>query len=431
MVLAASILRDSESFHRSRKAAVGRTYVAFPTAAIFFVGAAASPAFAQNDRNAWVLDLPRPGYEPRQIQAGPATIDASLSVDADYNSNIFATPTDEEGDVIVQFRPHVSAEAPWRNTVLNAVAYADLRRFTDNTQENVNTFGANLTASLNPSRAQSASAKVSYDRTFERRDDPDANSAATDPLTTIDNLGAEVRYNYRPGRFGVSTGVGVTNANYRRDEDDDRDLTTYRVSARGLVGVSSNVDVFVEGYTAIRDARLAVDRNGINRDSTTYGAFAGVALDLTEKLDGEIGAGVFRAALKDPTLEDFTGLGVSGNLRWSPRPRTGVTLSVFRGDVATIRNGASGRIDFRARAEVIQEIRHNVRARAGVGYRNGRFRTVNPQIEKDVSARIGGEYLLNRHVVLNAEYEFRNRNSTLATDDFNAHIVGVSLTLQY
>ncbi len=431
MVLGTHFRCGRASAWRSVTASTVRSRMTLPVAVMAAAGVVSGPAFAQDDANGWVLDLPRPGYEPRQISAGPATIDASLTVETVFNSNIFATPTDEEEDVIFLVSPFVSAEAPWRNTVFNAVAYANLRRFAENTQENVNTFGVSTSVGAKMGGSQTASVEARYDRTFERRDDPDANTTSADPLTTIDNVGAEFQHTYRPGRFGVSSAFGVTKSDYRSIVDDDRDMTTYQISSRGLIGVSSQIDAFVQGFATFRDARLAVDRTGVNRDSATFGALTGVALDVTEKLDGEIGVGVFRADLDDPTLDDFTGVSVLGNLRWSPRPRTGVILNVFRGDVATIRSGASGRVDFRAGVEVIQEVRHNIRGRASVRYRNGRFRTTNPETEKDVIVRAGGEYLLNRNVALTADYELRNRDSTRIGDDFTAHSFGVALELSY
>ena len=389
-----------------------------------------TPAFAQNEP-AWVLDLPQPGYEPRNLRVGTATVEASVETGLEFNSNIFATPNNEEEDLIVRIGPEITAASRWRNYALGAGAYANFRRFLENERENTETFGVNATVIAEVSREHKLSTEVRYDRSFERRDDPDANSTAADPLTKIDIVGANIRYEFRPGRFGLAAGAGVSKSNYLSVQDDDRDMTTFNVSTRALAGVSPDIDAFVEGYLVFRDARLDVDRNGVNRDTDTFGVRAGIAVDLTEKLTGEVSAGIFDANPQDPTLDDFSGFSASGRLRWSPRARTGVVLSVFRGDVATIRTGASGRIDTRLGVEVIQEVLHNVRVRGGVGYREGEFRTVNPQIEEDVTARVGGEYLLNRHIAVNADYRFRSRNSTLDTDDFNMHSFGVSLTLQY
>ncbi|HBS35906.1 MAG TPA: hypothetical protein DEA50_12640, partial [Parvularcula sp.] len=213
--------------------------------------------------------------------------------------------------------------------------------------------------------------------------------------------------------------------------DDERDMTAYRGSLRGLLGLSSRIDVFTEAYGVWRDFRLAVDTTGVDRDGETFGANAGVALDFTDKLTGEIGAGVFRAKFDDAALGDFTGFGASGQLTWLPQQRTAIVLDVFRGDVATNRAGANARIDSRAGLSLHQEVRHNLRALLQATYRHGEFRGGAGRSQDDFTGGAAVEYLISRHLAAELGYTFRNRDATQQLEEFTAHQVGISLIARY
>ena len=378
-----------------------------------------------------VRDLPRPGYQPRNLEFGAYTVAPRLDTKLIANSNIFAAPSGVEEDVIALIEPSIDIARSSRSTAINARAYGSLQRYFENDQENIDTFGAALSANHSLNRANAVGAGVSYGRGFERRDDPEANDVASAPRTDIDNIAANVSYAFRPGRFGAVLRGGFENSNFLADIDEDRDVTVMSASARALYAVSDKVDIFLQGSAGWRNFRTPVDRNGFDRDGETYTVNGGVALNLTGKLVGDIGAGFFRANLDDENLEDFSGFSTRGRLSWAPRARTRVSLSVYHGDIATIRSGASGRVDTTANLRLDQEIRRNLLGNIRLGYRKGRFRTAATQTEDDVYGTVGLEYLLNRNVSLGVDYELATREATNRIDEFTIHRAGLALKLRY
>lgn len=373
---------------------------------------------------------PPPGYERRAVHLGAWTVMPELRVTAVADSNIFATSANEEEDVIFLVEPKVMFERATEELTITGDAHATVRQYAENTGENINLFGANGRLRYRATPAQSVTAGLGFERTFQRRDDPERNDDLNLPLTPIANFSADAGYSYRPGRIGIDARAGVLKTDYDEPVDDERDLTAYRGSVRALAGLSSRVDAFVEAYGVWRDFRLPLDLSGVDRDGETFGGNAGVAFDLTDKLTGEVGAGVFRASFDDPALDAFTGFGASGALTWIPQQRTALVLNVFRGDVATNRVGASGRIDSRASLKVFQEVRHNLRARLEVGYRHGEFRGA-AQTQDDFTAGAAMEYMLNRHFAAEFSYGFRDRAATNPLDEFTAHQVGIALIARY
>lgn len=394
--------------------------------------AAAGSAGAQ--QSAATLDFerkPPPGYERKALHAGAWTVMPELRLSAIADSNVFATSRNAEEDVLFLVEPQVTFDRTTEELKITVESDAQIRQYAENTGENINLFGANGRLRYQATPSQTVTAGVGFRRTFQRRDDPERNDDLGLPLTPIANLSGEAGYAWRPGRIGVEARASVNKTDFDEPVDDERDMTAYRASLRGLAGLSSRIDVFTEAYGVWRDFRLAVDSTGVDRDGETFGVNAGLALDFTDKLTGEIGAGVFTASFDDPALGEFTGLGASGELTWLPQQRTAVILNVFRGDIATNRAGANGRIDSRVGLGVFQEVRHNLRARLQIGYRHGSFRTNTGRKQDDLTAGAAVEYLINRHLAAELGYTFRNRDATQPLEEFTAHQVGIALIARY
>lgn len=389
---------------------------------------------AAAQQSAATLDFehkPPTGYERRAMHFGAWTATPDLRLSAVADSNIFATSSNAEEDILFLVEPKVTLNRSTDELKITGEAHGTIRQYAENTGENINLFGVNGRVRYRATPSQTVSAGAGFERTFQRRDDPERNDDLNLPLTPIANFSADAAYAYRPGRIGLEGRASVLSADYDEPVDDERDMTAYRGSLRGLLGLSSRIDVFTEAYGVWRDFRLAVDTTGVDRDGETFGANAGVALDFTDKLTGEIGAGVFRAKFDDAALGDFTGFGASGQLTWLPQQRTAIVLDVFRGDVATNRAGANGRIDSRAGLSLHQEVRHNLRARLQATYRHGEFRGGAGRSQDDFTGGAAVEYLISRHLAAELGYTFRNRDATQQLEEFTAHQVGISLIARY
>jgi hypothetical protein len=123
-------------------------------------------------------------------------------------------------------------------------------------------------------------------------------------------------------------------------------------------------------------------------------------------------------------------LSVSAGLVYTPSPRWAFTLDGFRGDVATVRNGAQARTDTRFRAGVQNEVYHNLRWQASVIYRRSNF-IGTAQHERTIAGVAEIEYLVNRNMSFALTGRIASRESTRAFDDFDRRIVGAEIRLQY
>lgn len=373
------------------------------------------PVLGQDvQRDVTIDNLPRPGYQPRTIISGNVVISPALDMTAAYDNNIYAVPDRLISDVILSVRPSVAVKRESPSLDLAGKAYINARRYAKNTGENVDEFGAAVSGHKGLGARQAITAKVSFDRTFERRTDPEADFRRSLPPALINVTAGDLQYVYTGPRIGFIASVGATKLHYLPLADADRNLMTYRASLRGSVTIVPRVALFLQGYVNRREAGLPTDRGGIDRTTTTYGGLAGISVDIADRLTGEIGLGVFHAKPGDLALDPFTGIAANGRIIWHPRTRTALALEVFRGDVATVRIGAIGRIDTRVGLSVDQEVRHNLLLRGAVGIRRIDYRGAFDQSQRYTSADLEMRYLMNRHCtwIVSGNYMKRDVDQT-------------------
>ncbi len=392
------------------------------------IGTSATPLYGQaKDRDPTIADLPRAGYQPRTLEFDGISILPTLDTDVTYNSNIFALPERVINDIgttrrppddaVFTINPRVVAELNRTAIDIKADAHAGFIRYASTPAENVNTFGFALDTVKKFGASQTLTADVSFDRLYQDRGDPEADLDRGLPPSLINKLSGDVNYRYQGPRIGALIDLGVDQLNYLPAADADRDLTTYRAAIRGSVIVVPRISLYIQPFVTRRDARLRRDFSGVDRDDTTAGVLGGVSFDLTDRLQGNMGLGVFAARPDDPTLQKFTGLAVNGRLNWHPRVRTLVTLNASRGDVATVRAGAIGRIDTNVGLAVDQEARHNLILHAAAGIQEIHYRNINRD-QHYLTGTGEARYLINRvySIVLSSNYT--RRHAQVATDRF-------------
>jgi len=390
------------------------------------------PAAAQDqNRPLSPLDLPRPGYEPRPILIGKTTIRIEAETSALYDTNVYATSTKPRDDVIGVVRPRVEVDRNTANTRLHGELYADIRQHAAIGRENAASFGAAASAELVPGPRQTLSIAARYDRAVESRADPERRGGIDEPPRRIDIPGVELGYGYRGAQIGLTLNGGYQQFFYRDVRERDRNMRIYRGSASLAWRPSAPISFFLQGYATRRDFVTDFDISGVNRDATTFGLLAGVSRDVLSKLRGRMGVGVFRFDPDDPTLSGFTGFAANGELTWSPRPRTAVTVQVSRGDVATVRAGATNRTDTRIALRVDQEARHNFLLSGEISWLDTQYRATVPRNQSTLQLRGEARYLMNRVVAPFIAVGFARRDADLTIDKFTRATVELGVRIRY
>ena len=187
---------------------------------------------------------------------------------------------------------------------------------------------------------------------------------------------------------------------------------------------------FVEGFVTRRDFQPRISEGDVDRDSKTYGARAGVAIDPGGVLKGAAAVGLYRFDPDDKRIDARTGMSAQIGLIFKPLARTAFTLDGFIGNVATYRAGVQSREDRRVTLGMQQELRHNFRWQAGLVYRQSRY-FGSGITESTYGAIFEAEYLVNRRLIVAGNLRYADRESTAPLTEFKRLRAGLELRLFY
>jgi hypothetical protein len=193
-------------------------------------------------------------------------------------------------------------------------------------------------------------------------------------------------------RDGVLVGGGASDQDFR-----DRDNTELQV--RADLAISPDAALFLALGANQRDFAQPLPTTLIDQDSKGYQALAGVSLDLSELVRGELAVGVLRQSFEQAGVADVKETALRGSLEWFPSPLVSVRFDAERGigdsgvdtSLATIVTGARLAADY--------EIARNFLLSGAIGVRDEDFQQAD-RSERRIEATVGGEFTVNPYVSL-------------------------------
>lgn len=208
----------------------------------------------------------------------------------------------------------------------------------------------------------------------------------------------------------------------------DRNNTLYQLTGRASYEISPALTPFLQAGIGRRVHDTDVDRNGDDRDSTVYDLRAGVALDLGEKLKGEVALG-YLAEDYDGSLETLGAPSVNASLDWSPVRDTQVRLSAATSLNGSTTAGDNGSLVRSFRIEVDRQLndRISLSAKAGLDMESD---AAGGDADLTWSAGAGITYWINRFLGVKAAVDHERLDSASAGRSFDATAVTLGVTLQ-
>lgn len=386
-------------------------------------------------RGATVTERQRPDYDPIGVRLGGFFLLPALSVQESYNSNIFATNTNEQSDFITSIEPKVDLRSNWNNHALNLHADTRIVRFADHDNEDFEDYTLATDGRLDVQRDFRLFGGAGYRVRHEQRSSPN-DQGGSEP-TEYDvlglNLGVEKQFNR------VSTRLDAKRDTYSYDsvrtsggttiDQGDRDRDQTEIALRTGYEFTPLREVYLLGAYNFREYDRATDRNGFRRDSDGYTIAVGTEYDLTGVtfLDAFVGYTV--QDYDDARLQELKGWTAGAKLTWNVTRLTTLTGTLSREVEETILNNASGYFATRAEIRADHELLRNLLLNASLGYENDEFEGISRDDDYYL-AGLGAKYLMNRFLSVSGGYGYRTRNSNAANADFDENVVFLRLTGQ-
>jgi hypothetical protein len=374
-------------------------------------------------------------FAPVGVRVGSFILRPSLEQGVTATSNADSSATGESA-ILSETTLRLNAVSDWSRHSATLDAYGTFRKSLSGQELKDTSAGLDATVGLDFSEDLRGLLTAGYARRPDSASSPVV-IVGTASQPTLETFKASAGLSKDVGklRFGVTGRIEHDRYGDADLEDGtvlsqkERDSTLYTVALRGGYEVSPALVPFVEVEVGQRRYDQTVDTAGYRRSSDRLGARAGVALDLDQKLTGEISAGWIREGFKDDRLSDISGASVDADLRWSLERGTSLALAASTVVEGSTTPGASGSLLNTATLTLEREIRANLTANAAIGggYRNYTDSDGHDQL---FNAQIGATYWLNRYAGITGRLRYESLKSNLPGRDYDASSAFLGLKLQ-
>jgi hypothetical protein len=367
-------------------------------------------------------------YDPLGLRAGAFRIYPTLTVAEAYNDNVYATKNNTDDDLITLIQPTITAQSNFTRHRLRLSAGGEFAIHLNEQNEDYQDFFVSSDGRLDITRQNFIDGNIEFARGHDSRDDPE-DDGDRKQLEIFNDYGGQLSFTQLFNRLNFRILGSAVRTAYEESDEADRDQWSYTSALRAGFFVSPRINAFVQGSYNIRKRDRRRDFDGIDRDSSGFGADVGAEVDLTNLLVGEFAVGYRQQSYDQDGFDDQTGLGYDIDLTYTPTRLTTLVLNGGGDFRPTSSNGSGAESNFRSTVGlgVTHELLRNVRLGADVDYTrddfNGPSRTDNT-----LGLGTGATYLINRNFSVNAGYTFTNRWSDLSDKEFTRNVVRIGVT---
>jgi hypothetical protein len=375
-----------------------------------------------------------PEYQPRGLRAGAWMFYPTLLAEAIYDSNVFASPVNAQADAIAHVGASLSARSLWeRHGIAMEMSAGSLFYKSHSALNQTNaTFASTGHYDIDHSTQVLGAFHAAY-----LHDQPGSLTSPTGAVnpTPYSLINGDVTLRKEFGRVTTAVGTGVKSYDYGSTvaqngsiiSQDSRDGQIYSAHGRADYAVSEKFATFAALEGNWRDLRGTVSQS---LSSNGYRALAGVDLEFTHLIKGELAAGYAKQHFAESTIGDVEGPSYRAMLTWSPSRLIDVN---FRAEQIVTQSADTTATGIRADAAQIgldYEFRPNVILSTAATYEKDNFQG---QPRKDNVYGVDGsvKYLMNNLISIGLRYRFTRRDSNVLQDSFEKHQVGLNASAHF
>jgi hypothetical protein len=359
------------------------------------------------------------------------TIEQGITATSNADSSTTGSPA-----VMSETAFRLNATSDWTSNLATIDAYGTFRTTLSGDEVQEGAGGVNAMLQLDLGNDYQATGKLGYAIAPESAASPVSIANTTsEPLrqSITGSLGLEKDV----GKARLAVTGGIDDESYGNADlegggtlsQKDRDSTLYTVALRAGYEVSPAVTPFIETEFGRNLYDLEYDSAGYARSSNQFGVRGGLALDLTEKLTGEVSVGWVVENFDDPRLETISSPSFGGDLAWSPMRGTMVVLSGATTLEGTTTPDQSGSVLYSGSLSVEREMRANLTGNVilGAGWRDYWGSDGHDLI---LDAEAGLTWWMNRYAGVTTRARHQTVSSNLLGRDSETNSIFLGLKLQ-
>ena len=375
-----------------------------------------------------------PEYAPRGVRAGAWMFYPTLSAEALYDSNVFASSNNAQADIFGHVGAGLRAQSLWERHGIAAQLSAGSRFYKTHSALNQTNAAFASTGHYDIDHSTQLLGAFNAAYLHEQPGDLTSPTGAVKP-TPYSLINGDVTLRKEFGRVTAAVGAGVRSYDFGSTaaqngsiiSQDSRDGQIYSTHGRINYAFSEKLAVFTAVEGNWRDLRGTPSQS---LSSNGYRALAGVDLEFTHLIKGEIAAGYSKQHFFAPTIGDIEGPTFRAMLTWSPSRLIDIN---FRAEQVVTQSGDTTATGIRADAAQIgldYEFRPNVIFSAAATYERDHFQG-QPREDNVYAADGGVRYLMNNLTSVGLRYRFTRRDSNIPSNSFDKHQVGINASATF
>ena len=306
-------------------------------------------------------------YQPRGVEFGQFLFFPVLDVSTAYNSNIFASAENRKGDLVTRVAPEFRLRSRFKSHALNVRGRLEQFVYAEHGGDNRLDGNLQIDGRYDIQRAWEASFFVDAGQVHEDRGSPD-DVGGKEPAQTR-NVTTQLQTKAEFGRFGFRAEGGLQRRVYFNTpaagpagviRQSDRDRVEAYGLLRGSYEMFPGYSAVLEGGADIRTYDDPVDRAGFDRSNEGRILRAGIGVDISQLVRGDVLIGYTQQDYDDARLSDPSGLSIKASFNWTPSRMTVVVPSLERSVYETTTAGASGMVRTGGSLTIRHELQRNI-----------------------------------------------------------------------
>lgn len=432
----------SQGFQMQLKRAAECAQVVLAAASLFFAGTLHAQHYDDPGLGQKPVTSHPQDYKPLGVRAGAFMLHPGVQLAAEYTDNAFYTNSNTESDTIFHIRPYLTAQSTWSRHSLNVTLAADIARHADYDFRDYEDYFLTVGGRVDVKNRSYMSYGLQYLDLHEGLNSRDSEQGF-EP-TRYDMYGANLGYDHTFNRLSLGGALTWTQMDFDdaigfdgdviENDDRDRDRTSWMLRAGYQFRTDMQAFASYTGYDNQFDQNL--DRNGFERSGDGYSLSGGLGFTATGKLNGQLYATYASRSYDDPRLPETSGWGGGAGLAWTPTYLTTVYFQAATSVEETTSQHSSGYLRNLYSVRVDHELRRFLQINGFLSFADHDYQLLpgapaSARAWDEIwRAGVGVSWFINRHLYLNASYDFETAESNLPNDDYDVNRVWLVLGIE-
>ena len=290
-----------------------------------------------------------PPFDPVGIQAGAFLLRPAIETASGYDSNPARTPGGGRASLFATVTPELKVNSNWLRHEFTADLVGSYTAYATAPEQDRPAFAGKVDGRIDVTTRTAVNLES---RLVVATDNPGSSNIQTGlarlPIST--DVGGTVGIAQRFNRFDVTFKGAFDRTTYQESvftdgstaPNDDRNFDQPAAALRANYELTPGIKPFLELDADRRIHDLAIDRSGLDRDSTGLAGRIGTSFELSRILTGELAFGYLNRTYRDPTLPALAGPTLDSSLIWVATALTTVKFTASTTANETILPGVSG-----------------------------------------------------------------------------------------